>query len=100
MKTITITSEKEAIAFEKKYYIIEGNNGNHSGYNREWSINTLGYSTKKEALKVYRDMVNENDDIKHGLTPVRIVTAQDLIEIYESQERIGLFECLHVKKKD
>ncbi len=97
MKTITINTGNESISFEKKYYIIQGNNGNHTGYNREWKINADGYSTKKEAEKVYREMVNENGDIKYGLTPLRIVTASELIEIYESQERIKFFNCFDIQ---
>jgi hypothetical protein len=94
MKTITTGNEK--ITFNTKYFIIQGNNGNHTGYNRHWVINAEGYNTKKEAEKVYRQMVGENGDIKHGLTPLRIVKAEELIEIYESQERIKFFNCFDI----
>ena len=96
MKSITINTGKESITFEKKYFIIQGNNGNHTGYNREWKINAEGYNTKKEAEKVYREMVRENGDIKYGLTPLRIVTALELVDIYESPERIKFFNCFDI----
>ena len=60
----------------------------NTGYNRQWVINAEGYSTKKEAEKVYREMVRENGDIKYGLTPLRIVTALELVDIYESPEPV------------
>lgn len=48
MKIIMETQDgKESITFEKKYYIIQGNHGNHTGYNRQWTINANGYNTKK-----------------------------------------------------
>lgn len=92
----TITTGNEQITFNAKYFIIQGNNGNHTGHNRQWVINAEGYKTKKEAEKVYREMVRENGDIKYGLTPLRIVTADELIEIYESQERIKFFNCFDI----
>jgi hypothetical protein len=96
MKTITINTGNESISFDKKYYIIQGNNGNHTGYNREWKINSEGYSTKKEVNEVYREMVKSNGDIEYGLTPLRICTPPELIAIYESQERIKFFNCFDI----
>lgn len=96
-QSVTIEIGNESITFDKKYFIIQGNNGNHTGNNRQWTINAEGYSTKKEAEKVYREMTRENGDIKYGLTPLRIVTAQELIEIYESPEKISFFNCFDVR---
>jgi len=96
MATKTFTTEKGTITFSAKYFIIQGNNGNHTGYNREWKINSEGYKTKAEANKVYKKMVNENGDIKYGLTPLRIVTADELMEIYEGQEKIKFFNCFDI----
>ncbi|MFN7703340.1 MAG: hypothetical protein ACK5OS_01870 [Chryseotalea sp.] len=97
MKPLTITTGNLSITFEKKYFIIQGNNGNHTGYNRYWVLNSEGYNTKKEAEKIYREMVRKNGDIKHGLTPLRIVTGSELIEIYESPERLKFFNCIDIK---
>lgn len=92
----TINTGNHEITFNAKYFIIQGNNGNHTGYNRQWIINAEGYKTKKEAEKVYREMVRENGDIKHGLTPLRLVTPEELVEIYESDERISFFNCFDI----
>jgi len=60
MTTKTFTTEEGTITFNSKYFIIQGNNGNHTGYNREREINAEGYKTKAEANKVYKEMANEN----------------------------------------
>ena len=99
MTTKTFTTEEGTITFNSKYFIIQGNNGNHTGYNREWEINAEGYKTKAEANKVYKEMANENGDIKYGLTPLRIVTADELIEIYNGSERIKFFNCFDIDVK-
>lgn len=88
--------EKGQITFNSKYYIIQGNNGNHTSYNREWVINQKGYDTKKEANKVYKEMIKENVDTEFGLTPLRIVTPIELIDIYEGQEKISFYNCLDI----
>lgn len=96
MKKAIYEVEKGKITFNSKYYIIQGNNGNHTGYNREWVINQVGYDSKKEANKVYKEMVKDNGDIEFGLTPLRIVTPNELIDIYESNERISFFNCFDI----
>jgi|ERR1700732_965182 len=93
----TFHTEQGSITFNKKYYIIQGNNGNHRGYNREWKISSEGYKTKKEANEVYKEVANNNGDIKHGLTPLCIVTANELMEIYESEERISFLNCFDIE---
>jgi len=88
------------LSFDKKYYIIQGNNGNHTGYNRQWVINAEGYQTKVEANKIYKEMVNDNGDIKYGLTPLKICTPKELVEIYESSERITFYNCFDITVND
>ena len=97
-KTITITTEDgNSFTFEKKYYIIQGNNGNHSYQNRTWNIFSEGFDSKKEANKTYKETVKENGDIEFGLTPLRICTPEDLIQIYDSLERISFNNCFDIK---
>ena len=98
MKTIK-TGNKE-ITFNAKYFIIQGNNGNHTGQNRYWALNSEGYKTKKEAQKVYKEMVKENGDIEFGLTPLRIVNADELVIIYESSERISFLSNFDINVMD
>ena len=97
MYTEIYETEKGKITFNSKYFIIQGNNGNHTSYNKEWVINQKGYDTKKEANKVYKEMENENVDIKYGLTPLRIVSPMELIDIYEGQEKISFRYCLDIE---
>lgn len=92
----TLTTGTQTIVFSQKYYIIKGNNGNHVGYNRQWEISAEGYKTKTEAKQIYKEMVAENGDIKHGLTPLRIVTPSELMEIYNGEERISFFNCFDI----
>ncbi len=96
MTTKTFTTENGTISFSKKFYIIQGNNGNHTGYNRKWTINSEGYDSKREANRVAKEMTRENGDIEYGLTPLRIVTPAELMEIYESQEQIKFYNCFDI----
>lgn len=97
MKNYSIQSEERFFTFSKKYYIIQGNNGNHTGCNREWTLFSYGFDTKKEANKAYNEAVKENGDIEFGLTPLQICTGKELVEIYESQERIYFSKCFDIK---
>lgn len=92
-----LKSDSKTLTFFKKYYIIQGNNGNHSGHHREWKLFSYGFDTKKDANKAYKYAVKENGDIEFGLTPLRICTASELIEIYESDERISFNNCFDIK---
>lgn len=89
MNTKTFQNNDVTIIFKCKYYIIKGNIGNHSGFNRTWSF-ISGFQTKKEANKSYKSIMNNDDDIKSGLTPLLIVSIDELIEIYLSSERLIL----------
>jgi len=94
MKTL-ITTEKKVIFFNKKYYIIQSNNGNHTGLNRKWILNADGYNTKKEANKVKKEMISENGNIKYGLTHLKIITADELIDIYSYPSKNGFVSFLN-----
>jgi hypothetical protein len=98
-----ITFENLEIIFHKKYYIMKGNNGNHTGYNRKWTIFTDGYNLKRDALKVIKEVVNNNGDMKYGLTPIGIFTPNDLIEKLESKERLNIYrlsKCFDISIND
>ncbi len=100
MTTKTFQAKQGEISFRSKYYIIQGNNGNHTGNSREWKINGYGYDTKKEANKVFREMTKENGDIEFGLTPLRIVTPEELMDIYEGLEKISFYNCFDIDQND
>jgi hypothetical protein len=95
MKTLT-TESKKSLTFEKKYFVLQGNNGNHHGHNRIWSIWGNAFDTKKEANKTCKNTAQENGDIKFGLTPLRICTAEEIIEIINSEERINYSDSHYI----
>lgn len=97
MKNLIINEEK--ITFLKNYYIIQGNNGNHSGRNRKWTLFSEAYNTKKEACKVLKEAINENSDAKYGLTPICIVTPDEILNIIENKkEELSLYNnCFHIR---
>lgn len=100
MATKTFTTENETISFSKKFYIIQGNNGNHTGYHRKWIVNAEGYDRKREANLVAKEMTKDNGDIEYGLTPLRIVTPEELMEIYEGSEQIKFYNCFDITVED
>ena len=84
----------ENLVFHANYYIIIGNNGNHTGYNRVWSVFSNGYPTKIAAINDLRKATAENGDIKFGLTPIRVVSAAELEDIINtSTEQVRTFNC-------
>jgi len=88
MKTLK-TESGNFLTFLRNYYIIEGNNGNHAGYNRIWTVWDNAFNTKKEANKAHKEGVKENGDVEYGLTPLLIRTPEEIIEIINSSERIN-----------
>ena len=98
MKAKLLTTKCECITFYKKYFIIVSNNGNHSGYNRKWNIESFGYKTMLDAKKAKRAVIVNDAEVENGLKYVRIVNPEDIINIIESEERIDFSGCLEILK--
>ena len=97
MKTLTDKAGNE-FEFTHRWYIIEGNHGNHSGHNRKWKI--LGkYAWKSSAQLQLSQWANEsngtsprqpdytpktaNSAYTNGLQPMRIVSPAQLIADFD-----------------
>lgn len=81
------------LTFNANFFIAIGNNGNHIGYNRVWKISDFGYETKISAINTLRKYVSENGNMKFGLTPSRVVSASELVEMIESNEIVNFRNC-------
>lgn len=97
MKTIT---DKAGNQFEFTYpwYLIEGNNGNHSGHNRKWKV-LNGHFLKQSARNQMAVWANEcnaatprhprytnkkqNSAYTNGLQPMRVVSPAQLISDFD-----------------
>ena len=88
----------KTINYHKKFYVIQGNNGNHTGHNRMWTFWQYGYDFKIAALNDVRHEISNNGDMKYGLTPIRIVTPEQIEEIRESDEQISLYNCSDISQ--
>ena len=89
----TIETKKGTITFEKEFYVIVSNNGNHAGSKRIWNVWSNGYEMKIKALNELRREIANNGDLKYGLKQSRIVTPEQLAEIINSDNIVKFMDC-------
>ena len=86
----------KTLNFNQPFFIVIGNNGNHTGINRIWDVCSYGYPTKIAAINEQRNITANNGDIKYGLTPCRVVSATELSEMIQSEERVNYLNCFDI----
>jgi hypothetical protein len=91
MKTLETTHG--SLTFRANFYIVIGNNGNHTGHNRKWNVCLDGYEMKIVALNKLRQYVAEDGDMKYGLTPGMVVSADELAAMIDSDEQVLVRNC-------
>jgi len=84
------------LIFGKNFYIIIGNNGNHTRHNRIWQVCNNGYDMKIVAINQLRKYIAEDGDMKYGLKPSKIVTPEELRKIIESEEIVNFMDCFDI----
>lgn len=94
--TTIISKHGYKVTFSKEFYIIEGNHGNHEGYNRKWTTWYDGYDSANEAGVALANHINELEGLSeeeanvclmaanYDLRPFRVVTPQELIDAYDN----------------
>jgi len=88
---------KTKLLFKKPFYVLVGNNGNHVGINRKWDVVVDGFDTKIAAINKLRQITAMDSDIKFGLTPIKVVSINELRQIIEeSDEVVNYFGCFDI----
>ncbi len=98
MKTIE-TNNEGSLTFMANFYIMIGNNGNHTGRNRVWAVCSHGYEMKIAAINQLRKYVAEDGDMKYGLIPSMVVSNEELAEMIDSNEVVKFRNCYEIVKQ-
>lgn len=99
------------VLVEKGFYVIESNQGNHSGYNRTWRTWNARFVTRREAQRKMAQVANDENGVgptHRGYTRAKdnsawvdgktyaVVSATELVQAVQGTgTSLGALHCVH-----